>query len=108
MQNLDPVKAVRLAVNQTTVPERQGKGRKGYGRLAAVRLLVYAQLRGIHKDETLEKHLRMNPKIAKGLGLEGVPDRTTIGRWKEKHVQVVEKAFEKLGGSWGRWCPASF
>lgn len=61
-----------------------------------MKLLVYAQLKGIHKDETLEKHLRKNPKIRKGLGLKGVPDRTTIGRWKRGYEFVVKEAFEEL------------
>lgn len=61
-----------------------------------MRLLVYAQLKGIHKDETLEKHLKNNSKVAEGLGLNGVPDRTTIGRWKRKYGPIVKEAFEKL------------
>ena len=96
---LDPVdqtEAIGLVVNKTIVSEREGKGRRGYGRRPAVKLLVYAQLKGIHKDETLEKHLRNNPKIRKGLGLKGVPDRTTIGRWKRRYEFVAKEAFEEL------------
>jgi len=50
---LEVVELTRLIVNKIVVPERRGRGRKGYasGRL---RLLVYAQLRGIHKDKSLE------------------------------------------------------
>jgi len=94
----EAVELARLVVNKTIVSEREGRGRKGYGRLPAVRLFVYAQLRGIHKDEPLEKHLKKNPGIAKALGLKGVPDRTTIGRWRKKLAPVLREAFEKLAG----------
>lgn len=62
---LDPVELARPAVNKTIVPERKGRGRKGYGRLAALRLLVYALLVGIDKDEPLEKYLRKNRGVAR-------------------------------------------
>lgn len=102
---LNPIEATRLAINQTIVPEREGRGRKGYGRLAAVRVLVYAQLKGIHKDQVLERHLKENPRIRKGLGPKSVPDRTTIGRWKRKYEVVVKEAFEKLAGILGTLVP---
>lgn len=89
----------RLAVNKTIVSERKGRGRRGYGRLAALRLLVYALLVGIDRDETLEKHLRRNRGIAKALGFRrGIPDRTTIGRWKKKLSKIAREAFEKQAG----------
>jgi hypothetical protein len=94
----EAVELARLVVNKTTVSERKGRGRKGYGRLPAVRLFVYARLRGIHKDEPLEKRLKKNPGIAKALGLKGVPDRTTIGRWGGRLAPVLREAFEKLAG----------
>ena len=56
----EAVELARLIVNKTVVPERRGKGRKGYGRLPAVRFLVYAQLKGILGNEPLEMHLRQN------------------------------------------------
>jgi len=56
------------------VPERK-RGMKGYDHLAALRLLVYAMLVGIDKDETLEKHLRRNQGVAKALGFkQSTPD----------------------------------
>ena len=95
---VDPIEAIGLAVNKTIVPERKGRGRKGYGRRPAVRLFVYAQLKGIHKDEPLERRLRKNPGVARALGLKGVPDRTTIGRWRRRLASVVRAATEKLAG----------
>ena len=95
----EAVELARLAVNKTIVPERKGRGRKGYGRLAALRLLVYALLVGIDKDETLEKYLRRNQGVAKALGFkQSTPDRTTIGRWKKKLGNIAREAFEKQSG----------
>ena len=95
MSNQDPIELARLAVNKTIVPERKGRSRRGYGRRPAVRLFVYAQLKGIHKDEPLEKHLRKNPGVAKALGLKGVPDRTTIGRWRRR-LEPVAPQYQKF------------
>lgn len=86
----------RLVVNKTVVPEREGRGRRGYGRRPAVRLLVYAQLKGIHRDKRLVKHLEENPKVADTLGLDGIPDRTTIGRWRKRLSKVLRRAFRKV------------
>lgn len=94
----EAVELARLAINKTIVPERSGRGRRGYGRRPAVRLFVYAQLRGIHGDEPLEKHLKRNRGIARALGLKGIPDRTTIGRWRRKLASIIQEAFEKLAG----------
>lgn len=96
MSNQNPIELARLAVNKTIVPERKGRGRRGYGRRPAVRLFVYAQLKGIYKDKQLEMHLKKNPGVARALGLKGVPDRTTIGRWKRRLELVVREAFEKF------------
>ncbi len=60
----EAVELARLIVNKTIVQERRGKGRKGYGRQPAVRVLVYAQLKGILGNEPLEMHLRQNPGVA--------------------------------------------
>lgn len=88
----------RLVVNKTIVQERKGRGRRGYGCQPAARLLVYAQLKGIHRDKRLVKHLKKNPGVAKALGLKGIPNRTTIGRWKKKLEPIMREAFEKLAG----------
>lgn len=95
---MQAVELARLVVNKTIVQERKGRGRKGYGCRPAVRVLVYAQLKGIMGNEPLETHLRRNPGISKALGLDGIPDRTTIGRWRERLEPVAREAFEKLAG----------
>ncbi|KXB02673.1 hypothetical protein AKJ43_01095 [candidate division MSBL1 archaeon SCGC-AAA261D19] len=93
---LEATELTRLVVNKTVVPERRGRGRRGYGRRPAVRLLVYAQLKGIHRDARLVKHLQENPEVAGLLGLNGIPDRTTIERWRKRLSRIFEKAFQKL------------
>jgi len=103
---MQAVKLARLVVNKTIVQERRGRGRKGYGRQPAARLLVYAQLKGIHRDKQLVKHLRKNPGVAKALGLKGIPDRTTIGRWKRKLGPIMREIFEKLAGIVAMLMPA--
>jgi hypothetical protein len=65
VSNQDPIELIRLAVNKTIVSERKGRGRRGYGRLAAVRLLVYAMLMGTTKIRRLRGTSR------KTLGLRG-------------------------------------
>jgi len=101
------VELARLAVNKTIVPERTGRGRRGYGRRLAVKLFVFAQLVGIHKDKSLEKFLRENRGIAMALGFrDGIPDRTTIGRWKGRLGPVVRDAFEKLASINSMFVPA--
>lgn len=55
---LDTPELVRLVANKSIVSEKRGRGRKGYGRCPAMRLLVYAQLKGIHRDKNLEKFLQ--------------------------------------------------
>ena len=101
----NPVELARLVVNKTIVQERKGRGRKGYGRQPAARLLVYAQLKGIHRDNQLVEHLRRNPGVARALGLDGIPNRTTIGRWKRRIEPIMQGAFEKLAGIVGMLTP---
>lgn len=92
---LEAVELTRLIVNKTVVPERRERGRRGYGRRPAVRLLVYAQQKGIHEDKSLEKYLREN-RHCNSPRLDGIPDRTTIGRWKKRLEPILRKAFEKI------------
>lgn len=101
------VELARLVVNKTIVPERTGRGRRGYARRLAVKLFVFAQLVGIHKDKSLEKFLRENRGIAIALGFrDSIPDRTTIGRWRGRLGPVVRDAFEKLASINSMFVPA--
>lgn len=74
---LEAVELTRLIVNKTVVPERRGRGRKGYGRRPAkaprLRSIEGNSQRQVTRD-TQEK----NRGIAIALGLDSMPDRTTM------------------------------
>ena len=73
------------------------RGRRGYGYLLIVRLLVYAMLTGIFSNRGLKTHLETNIRIAKILGFKAIPHRTTISRWKQKHYQLLFHVVNRLG-----------
>jgi hypothetical protein len=87
---------VRLIVNKAVVPaEPKRRGNPGYGRLAAIRILIYARLKGFQNDTRIYCHLKNHPKEARKLGLCSVPDRTTIGRWWRRHLALLQETFKK-------------
>ncbi len=75
---------LRAVINKETVPERKGRGRKGYGNLGIARMLVYSQAKDVHTDKGLIRHANNNMQDIRRLGFDKVPHRTTIGRWKKK------------------------
>ena len=78
---MEACELVRLIVNKTVVPaEPKRPGNPGYGQLSAIRILVYARLKGLQNDTRIHWHLKRHVFIAKKLGLHSIPDRTTIGR----------------------------
>ena len=78
---MEACELVRLIVYKTIVPaEPKRPGNPGYGQLKAIRILVYARLKGLQNDTRITWHLKRNPADAKALGLHRTPDRTTIGR----------------------------
>jgi len=79
---MDACEVVRLFVNKAIVSaEPTRRGNPGYGRLRALRVLVYARLKGLENDTRIVEHLKKRESAAKTLGLRTVPDRTTVGRW---------------------------
>jgi len=73
---------VRLFVNKVVVPaEPKRRGSPGYGRVKALRGLVYSRLKGLENDTRIVEHLERYRRVARALGLLSVPDRTTVGRW---------------------------
>ena len=86
---------IRLVVNKKIVSPQKGRGRRGYGNLARVRILIYQRLKGFN-DCQLIRHLKANPKVRRNLGLKGVPDRSRISRWKEQYSDLVILVFNKL------------
>lgn len=81
-----------MVLNKSIVPKQpKRRGRKGYGAVLIVRLLVYSVLAGIFSSRGLRAHLeKQRGKIAKALGFKTVPHRTTISRWKRKHILVFQ------------------
>ena len=78
---MDACEVVRLFVNKMVVPlEPRRRGNPGYGRLKAMRVLVYARVKGLENDTRIVGHLKKHRWVVRGLGLPSVPDRTTVGR----------------------------
>ena len=91
---MEACEIVRLLVNKAIVPaEPKRRGNPGYGRVKALRVLVYARQKGLDNDTRIIAHLKKHPWIAKTLGLGTVPDRTTVGRWWRRYLSVLEAVF---------------
>jgi len=94
---MEACEVVRLFVNKAIVPpEPKRRGNPGYGRLKAIRVLVYSRLKGFENDTRVVDHLKKHTSEAKTLGLDSVPDRTTVGRWWRGFVNQLETVFEKM------------
>jgi hypothetical protein len=94
---MEACEVVRLLVNKAIVTaEPKRAGNPGYGRVKALRILVYARLKGLRNDTRVTEHLKKHPWIAKTLGLNAVPDRTTIGRWWRRYLSLLEETFIKI------------
>jgi len=93
---MEACELVRLIVNKALVPPQPKKaGNPGYGQLKALRVLVYSRLKGLNNDTRTVEHLKRHLHDAKKLGLPSVPDRTTIGRWWRRYLNVLEDTFKK-------------
>ncbi len=93
---MEACELVRLIVNKTVVPaEPKRAGNPGYGQLKAIRLLVYARLKGLQNDTRIIWHLKKHPAEVAKLGFHSIPDRTTIGRWWKRYLNLLEQAFKK-------------
>lgn len=93
---MEACELIRLIVNKAVVPaEPKRAGNPGYGQLKAIRILVYARLKGLQNDTRIHWHLRRHKFIAKKLGLAHIPDRTTIGRWWRRYLTILEETFQK-------------
>ena len=94
---MEACEVVRLFINKAIVPaEPKRSGNPGYGRVKALRVLIYARLKGLDNDTRIVEHLNKHPWIAKTLGLEAVPDRTTVGRWWRRYLCLLEETFVKI------------
>jgi hypothetical protein len=89
---MEACEVVRLFVNKAIVPAQpKRRGNPGYGRVKALRVLVYARFRKLDNDTRLIEHLKKNPFVARTLGLESLPDRTTVGRWWKNYRHATTR-----------------
>lgn len=96
------------STKQSFLPEPKRRGNPGYGRLKAVRVLVYARLKGLENDTRVIEHLKKNRFAAKTLGLSMVPNRTTVGRWWRRYLSLLEGTFEKIANMLQLVSPTTF
>jgi len=96
---MEACEVVRLFVNKAIIStEPKRRGNPGYGRLRALRILVYARLKGLENDTRIIEHLKKHADAARTFGLSKIPDRTTIGRWWRRYLCVLEETFKKVSG----------
>jgi transposase len=106
---MEACEVVRLFVNKAVVSaEPKRRGNPGYGRLRALRVLVYARLKGLDNDTRVVEHLKKHSYAARTLGLYKVPDRTTVGRWWRRYLRLIEETFEKVSGILQLVTPTTF
>ena len=94
---MEACEVVRLFVNKAIVPaEPKRRGNPGYGRVQALRVLIYARLKRLDNDTRVVEHLKKYQWTARTLGLEAVPDRTTVGRWWRRYLSLLEEIFVRI------------
>jgi transposase len=106
---MEACEVVRLFVNKAIVSaETKRRGNPGYGRLRTIRVLVYARLKGLENDTRIVEHLKKHSTAARTLGLCKVPDRTTVGRWWRRYLNLLEETFGKISGMLQLMSPTTF
>jgi IS5 family transposase len=106
---MEACEVVRLIVNKAIVsPEPKRRGNPGYGPLKAIRILVYARLKGLENDTRIVEHLKKHIQTARTLGLCKVPDRTTVGRWWKRYLSLLEETFRKISDMLQLAVPTTF
>jgi transposase len=106
---MEACEVVRLFVNKAIVSvEPKRRGNPGYGHLRAIRILVYARLKGLENDTHVVEHLKKHSTAARTLGLFRVPNRTTVGRWWTRYLNLLEETFDKISGMLQLAVPTTF
>jgi IS5 family transposase len=106
---MEACEVVRLFVNKAIVSaEPKRRGNPGYGRLRALRVLVYARLKGLENDTRVVEHLKKHSDAVRTLGLLRVPDRTTVGRWWRRYLDLLQETFGKISGMLQLAVPTTF
>jgi hypothetical protein len=94
---MEACEVVRLFVNKAIVPaEPKHAGNPGYGPVKAIRVLVYARLKGLENDTRIVEHLKKHADAAKTIGLHKIPNRTTVGRWWQRYLSFLQETFLKI------------
>ena len=94
---MEACEVVRLFVNKAIVPiEPKRRGNPGYGRVKALRVLVYARLKGLDNDTRVIEYLNKHTEVYRTLDLCSVPDRTTVGRWWRRYLKLLEETFVNI------------
>jgi IS5 family transposase len=94
---MEACEVVRLIVNKAIVSaEPKRPGNPGYGPLKAIRILVYARLKGLENDTRIVEHLKKHIQTTRNFDLCKVPDRTTVGRWWKRYLSILEETFRKI------------
>jgi IS5 family transposase len=106
---MEACEVVRLIVNKAIVSaETKRRGNPGYGPLKAIRILVYARLKGLENDTRIVEHLKKHIQTTRTLGLCKVPDRTTVGRWWKRYLSLLEETFRKISNILQLAVPTTF
>ena len=94
---MEACEVVRLFVNKAIVPaELKRRGNPGYGRVKALRILVYARLKRLDNDTRIIEHLKKHTAVSRTLGLYRIPNRTTVGRWWRRYLSILEETFVNI------------
>jgi IS5 family transposase len=94
---MEACELVRLILNKVTIPaEPKRAGNPGYGIKTAIRVLVYSRLKGLENDTRIIWHLQRHLQHAQTLGLNRIPNRTTIGRWWIRYRPILEETMVKV------------
>ena len=94
---MEACEVVRLFVNKVVVPaEPKRRGNPGYGRVKALRVLVYSRLKGLENDTRIVEHLKKHAWAVKILGLRAVPDRTTVGKWWKRYLGLLKEVLKGI------------
>ena len=52
-------------------------------------------MKGLENDTRVIEHLKKHPEVSRTLGLCRSPDRTTVGRWWRRYIDLLEETFLK-------------
>lgn len=77
-------------------------GPEGYPLFLKLRLLLYGLLKEIFRTRKLCNHLRKHSTIVEQLGFEGIPNRRTIDRWKQKLEYELQQVINLAGNRYLR------